>query len=283
MTHNQTRVVWGTTLLVSFFAIIGFDIVYDSDLGLGLLGLLIGTAALLEFYEMVSKKGLNPLRLSGIAWGMVIFLYAWWKVRSTGAFYLDPLGLFGILLWLFILHGFTLGLAGAIGNIAVTFFGILYVFFPLSFVMALRHFPGKRGLATLIGIILMTKVTDIGAYFGGKHFGKHKLCPDISPNKTVEGAILGLLSCVIIGVGQCFVAQWGFLPMHWAAPFALLIGVGSISGDLFESMLKRDAGVKDSGNLIPTFGGALDIIDCVLFSLPMGYYSLVLLKMVGVQ
>lgn len=263
-------------MLSAFFAIIGLDILLDSDLGLGLLGILVGAIALLEFYNIASKKGLAPFRLSGLLAGILLFLGLWWQVKSYGEFSINPVGLFLILLWFFLLQGFSTGLEGAINNIAVTFFGVIYVFFLLSFAMALRHFPGKKGLAAVLGVLLMAKVTDIGAYFFGKNFGKRKLCPTISPNKTVEGALFGLFLCLLIGTGQCLIPQWSFLPIQWAIPFALLIGAGSISGDLFESMIKRDAGVKDSGDLIPSFGGALDIIDCVLVCLPLGYYFLVL-------
>lgn len=276
MTHNQTRIAWGAAMLAAFFGVITLDVVSDSDLGLGLLGISIGTLALLEFYNIAAKKGLSPFRLSGLVAGLLLFLSTWWQVKSHGEFSINSMWLFLFLLWFFLLQGITKGLEGTINNIAITLFGVIYVFFLLSFAMALRHLPGKKGLAALIGVLLMAKVTDIGAYFFGKSLGKHKLCPNISPNKTVEGAIFGLLLCVLIGVGQCLLPQWSFLPMHWAVPFALLIGVGSISGDLFESMLKRDAGVKDSGELVPTFGGALDIIDCVLVCLPLGYYFLVL-------
>ena len=279
MTYDQTRIAWGAAMLRAFFGVMGLDIILDSDLGLGLLGISIGTIALLEFYDMAGKRGLTPSRLSGLVAGLILFLGIWWQIRYYGEFSINPVVPFLFLLWFFILQGFTVGIEGAINNVAVTLFGVIYVFFLLSFAMALRHFPGKRGLAALIGVLLMAKITDIGGYFFGRSFGNHKLCPSISPNKTVEGALFGLFLCTLIGIGQCFLPQWNFLPIQWAIPFALLMGVGSISGDLFESMMKRDAGVKDSGDLIPTFGGALDVIDCVLVCLPLGYYFLVLIPM----
>ncbi|MEK7821961.1 MAG: phosphatidate cytidylyltransferase [Planctomycetota bacterium] len=283
MTYDQTRIAWGAAMLAAFFGIISLDVVLDSDLGLGFLGILVGAMALLEFYNMAGKKGLTPFRLSGLAAGLILFLCIWWEVRSHGEFSINPVVPLLILLWFFLLQGFTIGIDGAINNVAVTLFGVIYVFFLLSFAMALRHLPGKKGLAALIGVLLMAKITDIGGYFFGRSFGRRKLCPAISPNKTVEGALFGLFLCVLIGVGQCLLPQWSFLPMQWAIPFALLIGVGSISGDLFESMMKRDAGVKDSGDLVPTFGGVLDIIDCILVCLPLGYYFLALAPIGGVK
>ncbi len=279
MTYDQTRIAWGTALLAAFLGVMSLDILYDSDLGLGLLGLLAGTIALLEFYDMASKKGLTPFKMSGLLAGLLLFSGIWWQVKSSGEFYINPVGLFLVLLWFFLLQGFSSGIEGTINNIAITLFGVIYVFFLLSFAMALRHLPERKGMAALIGVLLMAKVTDIGGYFFGKSFGKRKLCPTISPNKTIEGALFGIFLCTLIGIGQCLLPRWSFLPMQWAIPFALLMGVGSISGDLFESMMKRDAGVKDSGDLIPTFGGVLDIIDCVLVCLPLGYYFLVLMSM----
>jgi phosphatidate cytidylyltransferase len=270
-------------MLVAFLGIITLDVFFDSDLGLGLLGISVGTVALLEFYNMADKKGVAPFKISGLAAGLILFLSVWWQVKSHGEFSLNPIVPFLLLLWFFLLQGFTKGLEGTISNVAITLFGVIYVFFLLSFAMALRHLPEKRGLAALMGILLMAKATDIGAYFFGKSLGKRKLCPAISPNKTVEGALFGLLSCVLVGVGQCLLPQCSFLPVHWAIPLALLIGVGSISGDLFESMMKRDAGVKDSGDMIPAFGGVLDVIDCVLVCLPLGYYFLVFVPIEGVK
>ncbi|PJK11226.1 phosphatidate cytidylyltransferase [Lysobacteraceae bacterium NML08-0793] len=121
-------------------------------------------------------------------------------------------------------------------------------------------------LLTALAIIWMA---DSGAYFAGRRFGKRKLAPVISPNKTVEGLIGGLLTAVLAGVGLGLLAGATQEQLPWLAIAALLTALASVVGDLFESLLKRQAGVKDSGTLIPGHGGVLDRIDSVLAALPV--------------
>jgi phosphatidate cytidylyltransferase len=116
---------------------------------------------------------------------------------------------------------------------------------------------------------------DIGAYLFGKNIGKTKLSA-ISPKKTVEGAVCGFLGSVAVGMGGAYYLQWS----HWLLSgllFGLMIGVASLAGDLTESIMKRDAGVKDSGDLIPGHGGILDRSDSYIFTGPLVYYFFKLL------
>jgi len=130
-----------------------------------------------------------------------------------------------------------------------------------------------------LGVTLLTFMciwaADIGAYFVGKYFGKTPLS-GISPKKTVEGAIFGITASVAVGIG---VAYYINLPDFYLTGAALgsLIGIASLLGDLTESMLKRDAGVKDSGDIIPGHGGILDRTDSYIFTAPLVYYFVTLL------
>jgi phosphatidate cytidylyltransferase len=121
---------------------------------------------------------------------------------------------------------------------------------------------------------------DAGAYFGGRAYGKHKLAPAISPKKTIEGAIAGVLSAVL-AAGICkglFELLWPTLsaPVSWftAGVLALLLSIAGIIGDLIESLLKRDAQVKDTGSLFPGHGGVLDRMDSLLLAIPVMYYAM---------
>ncbi|MCP4364670.1 MAG: phosphatidate cytidylyltransferase [Planctomycetes bacterium] len=272
-THG-TRIAFGGALMCAFIAIVALDVFLDTDYGLGGLGILIGTAGLLEFYDLAAKKGFNPFRRSGIVGGVLIFVSCWSDARVGGNISLNIPILFVFVCWLFLWQGIGRDMKHILENVSITVFGVLYVFFFLSFSMAILHLPGVNGLVVLFGIILMAKCTDIGAYFVGKELGSHKLFPAISPNKTLEGAVGGLASCVLVAVGWNMLPQFSVLPLVWAVVFGLFIGVVAVGGDLMVSMLKRDAGVKDSGNLVPSFGGVLDIIDCIVVSLPAGYYFL---------
>jgi phosphatidate cytidylyltransferase len=115
---------------------------------------------------------------------------------------------------------------------------------------------------------------DIGAYTFGKFFGRTRLS-DISPKKTVEGAVFGVTASIMVAIAGSWYLSWTGSPITGAA-FGLLIGIASLLGDLTESMMKRDAGVKDSGQLIPGHGGILDRADSYVFTAPLVYYFVTL-------
>ncbi len=133
----------------------------------------------------------------------------------------------------------------------------------------------SQGLTATLLTFLCIWAADIGAYIIGKFFGKTPLTA-ISPKKTVEGAIFGIVASVVVAVVGTYYLNWPFTPFTGIA-LGLLIGIASILGDLTESMLKRDAGVKDSGQLIPGHGGILDRTDSYIFTAPLVYYFVTLL------
>ncbi|TWI04916.1 phosphatidate cytidylyltransferase [Luteimonas cucumeris] len=140
---------------------------------------------------------------------------------------------------------------------------------PAWCALALIHAAQPNGHRWLLVALVIVWVADSGAYFVGRRFGKHKLSPRISPNKTVEGLLGGLVAGIAVGVlgGMFAGADTGQLPL--VAAVALLTVGASVIGDLYESLLKRHVGVKDSGNVIPGHGGILDRIDGVLAALPV--------------
>jgi len=162
----------------------------------------------------------------------------------------------------------------AITHMAGTVLATLYLGGLGWFVIALRvkhsqprDFHGTTWV--ILSMLLMVKFTDIGAYFGGRALGRHKLIPWLSPGKTWEGLACGMLVAGLVGMA-C--APWiPHLPWWKGFIFGVILGgIGQV-GDLFESMMKRDAEVKDSGRLVPGFGGILDIIDSPLFAAPFAY------------
>lgn len=155
--------------------------------------------------------------------------------------------------------------------VGVRFFGVLYVALLFSHFISLRRIPdGNQWLLFALAIVW---AGDTGAYYVGRKFGRKKLSPVISPNKTVEGALAGLAASMCAGL--IFVFFSGLeIPVLLTLFLALLAGVAGIFGDLTESYIKRWAGVKDSGTLIPGHGGLLDRTDSVLFSVPVVYYFL---------
>ncbi|MBE9123566.1 phosphatidate cytidylyltransferase [Tychonema sp. LEGE 07199] len=137
------------------------------------------------------------------------------------------------------------------------------------------HSNLSLGLTSLMLAFFCIWAADIGAYFVGKFFGRTSLS-HISPKKTVEGAVFGVCGSIAVAVAGSWYLQWPGWP-YTGAVFGLLIGVASLLGDLTESMMKRDAGVKDSGQLIPGHGGILDRTDSYVFTAPLVYYFVILL------
>ena len=157
---------------------------------------------------------------------------------------------------------------GAFGAVAATLFAGVYPGVLLAFMIGLRMEP--RGRAIVFFIVVVIWVSDTAAYYLGRAFGRHLLCPPISPKKTVEGAIAGVLAAAAAAEA----CRWSFYPdlgASAAAVGAALAAVG-ILGDLGESILKRGAGVKDSAALLPGHGGMLDRIDSLLLAGPAFYY-----------
>ena len=158
---------------------------------------------------------------------------------------------------------------GATNSISITLLGIVWIGIPLVHAVLLRDLP-NHGAALLIDVLVGTFVADTAAYATGRMFGSHRIAPEISPNKTLEGLIGGI---VIGTMGFWFAGLY----QNWlSGTDALIIGAAVAAaapvGDLFESLLKRDLGTKDTGTLFGPHGGILDRIDAVLFTVVVGYY-----------
>lgn len=171
----------------------------------------------------------------------------------------------------------------ALLTIATEFFGVVYVAAPLGLMLGVLYPIDHNGISQegrwwLVYLIFVTKITDVGAYFVGRLWGKNKLCPHLSPKKTTEGAIAGFFSAVL-GSMLIYAIGQHFFQTHFSLTFAesiwlgMLIGILGQIGDLAESLLKRDAVVKDS-NTLPGLGGVLDMVDSLLFTTPIVYFFL---------
>ncbi|HEX6068842.1 MAG TPA: phosphatidate cytidylyltransferase [Longimicrobiaceae bacterium] len=239
----------------------------------------IAVLAALEFYRMAAAKGALPLRVlgAGIA-GLFVVLAA----IQPGA---GPVS-FGTLVTLAILSIataaiWTRGVEGQpLLSISTTVTGAVYAGL-LSFGLFLRHLPGNEGAwhgtALVFAPVLLTWTSDTFAYFVGRRWGRNKLIPRVSPGKTVEGAIGAVVGSLLVAIAYAQVlGQFSaYRPtILQAALLGLVISVVAQVGDLAESLLKRDAGVKDSGALLPGHGGALDRFDSLLFTLPVAYFFL---------
>lgn len=149
---------------------------------------------------------------------------------------------------------------------------VLPLFYPTASFVFLMALYSEFGVSSLFWLLVIVAATDVGAYFAGKNFGKTKFC-ETSPNKTLEGVFGGMLAAVILG-SLTSISDIGFVA---SVIISAVVSLSSIFGDLFESYLKREAGVKDSGNLLPGHGGVLDRVDGYLFG---AVVMLVLLRVV---
>ena len=181
----------------------------------------------------------------------------------------------GIIQWLPLLLGLSLvttvfqgNAPGSLAGWAHLVAGTLYVGIPISYFIRLRAVDG--GLNWLALALLGTWICDTGAYLLGRAIGRHAFFPKISPKKTWEGAFGGLIS----GVAAVMLLGWWLvdLPWGWGVLLGVLLVLAATFGDLAESVIKRQAGVKDSGHLIPGHGGLLDRVDSLLFVVPVVYY-----------
>ncbi|AZR72377.1 hypothetical protein BBF96_02585 [Anoxybacter fermentans] len=237
--------------------------------------LILTVLGLLEFYRMVSIKGKKPFKGVGVISGLILVLLTYFNNKS---FVIGDIILPGLIVALFMVFSVQLiknGTEDTIQNVAITFFGIFYVVGLISHFILLRNLknPILPGINAIYFALICTWATDSFAYFVGKSFGRKHLAPNISPKKTVEGFIGGILGSFLAGLIYSIIN--GFSPFK-AGVIAFLIGIVGQMGDLFESALKRDAGIKDSGNLIPGHGGVLDRFDSAFFTLPLTYYLIIL-------
>ena len=152
--------------------------------------------------------------------------------------------------------------------IAKQVLSVVYIPTFLSFLVLLRN--GREGVGWVFFVLCVVAAGDVGAYYIGSYFGRHKLCPAVSPNKTIEGALGGICANLLIGFIFAFLFIDG-LSWPLALIIAVIVGITGQLGDLFESQFKRASDIKDSSSLLPGHGGMLDRIDALLFAAPMTY------------
>lgn len=237
-----------------------------------LLVCLLTAGGLYEFFYLIKKKDIPIYSYTGIFIGLLIPLSIFFNFELTRNWEL-----------LFIVCAFLLMLflqfarqdnTNAVIGLSTTLFGVLYVSWFFSFLIKIRFLlPEWEGVRLVLFIILVTKAADVGGFFIGTAFGKHPLLPKVSPKKSIEGTIGGLILSGVVAVLLRPFLPPVLLAMPVSYIFCVGLFFGSLGqlGDLSESMIKRDCNVKDSGKFLPGTGGVLDMIDSLLFSVPAFY------------
>jgi phosphatidate cytidylyltransferase len=230
--------------------------------------------ALLEFWLLARKQQVRADPVAGILGATALLTVFYFTEQRRPP---DLLVILIVLMLLTICSLVAAMLRGApfermISSAGVTVLGVMYVVLLGGHLVALRTGFSEalsRHLLSFFFLILMG--SDSAAFYGGKAFGKHKLAPNVSPGKTWEGAVAGMLASLLLAAGAHY---WFFpeLPLKFALPLAAVMNIAGVLGDLTESALKRSAGAKDTAQILPGHGGMLDRIDSLLFNAPLVYY-----------
>ncbi len=267
--------IFSTVLL---WTILGTCLWFFRTQGALVLITLISVLTLREFYQLMHASGYDPFDKFGMIIGGLITLGPWIEVQ---------LGWATELLLPAAVVVFAIRLLGErtpetrVESLASTLFGIVYVAVMLKYLVAIiTPMPGDTisptgRLLLCLWIVAVAKFCDTGALLSGMAFGRHKMSPQISPKKTWEGAIGGVLISMGVGAGIAWLARDVF-PPHMtplvAALIAMPIAILGIVADLVESVLKRRANIKDSGRTIPGIGGMFDLSDSLILAAPVGYF-----------
>lgn len=275
---SSTAVLW-TVVLVAMFS--GNRIL--SNYVFAAFMVVLACVGLMEFYGLVAKRGLVCFKYWGIAAGILMMVVT--SLHCTGR--LGPhenpslvndfetviliLFVLGLCVRQFVSRSNTAGILA----ISTTLFGLMYVPWLLNFIQKINFFPGinDNGKYFVLYFILVTKFSDTGAYAIGSLIGRHKMIPRISPAKTWEGfgGAIAVATGGSLVFSHCFADKMpGMTPLH-AVILGVILSSTAVVGDLIESLFKREAGVKDSGNFFPGIGGILDLLDSLLFNAPIMY------------
>lgn len=255
-------IVFAIFLFAVFIDPIGFLVLFSAATVVGLH----------EFYNLVEMGGYKPQRIVGYLLGLSLFLGNGLMTfyGFSEKFLLIPL------LCMFLILPIELyrKRPDPFTNIAHGFLGIIYIAVPVTLLINIIHPSDEIGYQPLffVGFLVLILSSDSGAYLAGSAFGKHKLFERISPKKSWEGAIGGLLMSQVFAIGFSFYLD--FLTMWEWMLLSVIVVVAGIYGDLVESLLKRNVGAKDSGTLMPGHGGVLDRLDSIILATPFAFVFL---------
>jgi phosphatidate cytidylyltransferase len=260
----EKRKAWMASVLIPPIV---FLIVVGPPMVLHLMVLLATFLGLREYYNLVLPQSKWIERTVGIGLGLILSLtVSFGEMRE-----ISPLLVVILLILAILVMAVSQDLSSAISKVGGALFGILFIGFLLAYVSLIRNMPDGR--VWVLFLIITVWAGDIFALLGGSFFGKHKLYPKISPNKTFEGLAAAIVGSIVLALAF----SWLFIPNLKTGSCTLLaVGVTILGqlGDFTESMVKRSAQVKDSGTLIPGHGGMLDRLDSFLFSAPFLHYAL---------
>jgi len=272
----KTRLLTAAVALPLIIASIVLPVYYEPAIWLFVvLAALALAAGLFEFYSLSKKLELKADAAVGYIASAALFVgFVFDAPKRSPDLLIATLTLIVMVLLVTQMVRFGLDFSKILAGMGVTLLGVVYIAFLGGFLIATRvGFEHLPALSThLLGFFFLVSFgADAGAYFVGRALGKHKLASAISPGKTVEGLVGGLLAAAGMGAISTF---WFFpeLPYQWSVPLAMVLAVAGVLGDLAESAMKRGAKTKDTSAILPGHGGFLDRLDSLLFGAPILYY-----------
>lgn len=261
--------MWVRVLIGLIAAPLIAAIVYFDGLAFLCLVLVLALFSINEFYNLMQKKDFHPAYWVGNFFTVFFIIFAYYGLKRNWepghSTILTGAAIAAMIATLFLKERPK----EAIVDMAVTLLGMIYIGWFFSYFIFIRALSDKGGY--LLFLLVTVWALDTIAYFVGKVFGKHKLWPSVSPQKSIEGAIAGFIFCLIAAAIFGYFA--GFETIH-SLILGAIIGVAAQLSDLVESLIKRDAGVKDASQLIPGHGGVLDRMDSFILTAPIVYYYL---------
>jgi phosphatidate cytidylyltransferase len=273
----STIALWTIALAIAFS---GYEILFWFLISV------FGLIALWEFYVMLDHAALPNFKITAMICGAVMLagsFYYFSRIGPAGSYDFEVAVLLFFLLTVFGRQMFArLRHDEPLRTMAYTLFGLLYVLWLFNFTTKILYATPRSATGAVTGqfyvlyLIAVTKFSDMGAYLTGSAIGRHLMSPQISAKKTWEGffGALALALLCSLGLFKLMPGQLSALTWTHATVLGLLLGVGAVIGDLAESIVKRSTGVKDSGRLLPGIGGALDLVDSLLFTAPLLFFYL---------
>lgn len=310
----KLRLAYGFAMIAMFLGLTVIDARFGREISswlgfpagrghlpVSLLGYFMAATSLYELTNIFRVKGYAPHVKTAQVFCLILFVVQVWMSEykdtvesfSPKHWFLHVSTTF-LGIWLFALIFFAFftegvkGSANATGNIAITVFATLYVAFCTIFFVKIAYLPGVNSWG-IFYVGMVAKSADIGGYLVGRKWGRHKIVPSISPNKSWEGSLAGFALSIVVAVLLIYWPAFdgeplfglGWIGWKKALVFGVTVGVMSQFGDWGESLIKRDCGVKDSNTLIPEFGGFLDLQDCLLAVAPVAFVNLYVANLIN--
>ena len=265
------RAAFSTLLVLVIAGALELDRWQKSDIAFTVVFGLFVVTATAEFFVMTHRKGYTPFSTLGTVTAGALVAGYWADQRYVGNAHWVYIVAFAFILALFLMQGFIRPREAGVVSIALTVFGVFYIWVLAGFIQRICNVDNV-GLRGVIVFLVTVKSSDMGAYLFGKVFGKHHPFPKISPGKSVEGYIAGLATSMAAAI-LCghYILPGTHMAWYWWAMFGGVMWLFGSMGDLFESVIKRDLGAKDSAKLIPGLGGVFDQLDSVLLAGPAAY------------